>query len=173
MCSGHKTEEIPSLVDCSFYMGNRNKRKQISRVTANNDEYYWVSVVIETSWQGDRALLYIVCGQGTCLRRAHEAEMSRVWRSSSNELLGGQPSSICPLLALQQVLRALLAFAFPSLQTILCAAALMAKWNPGHTLLLRILRGLFLSVTRDPESSWETSWSCSHLPLWPCLLQCF
>ena len=35
-------------------------------------------MVIETSWQGDRALLYVVCGQGTCLRRADEAEMSRV-----------------------------------------------------------------------------------------------
>ena len=167
-CSGHKTDEIPSLVDCSFHMGNRNKRKQISRATAN-DEYCrgnnCVTVVIETNWRGDRALLSVVCGQGTCLRRADEAEMSRVWRNSSYESLGGQPSSTCPLLALQQVLGALLAFAFPSLQTILCAAALMAKWNPGHTLLLRTLQGLFLSVTQDPESSWETSWSCSCLPL--------
>lgn len=63
-------------------MGNRNKRKQISRATANNDEYCrgnnCVTVVIETNWRGDRALLSVVCGQGTCLRRADEAEMSRV-----------------------------------------------------------------------------------------------
>ena len=26
----------------------------------------------------------------------------------------------------------------------------MAQWNPSHILLLRTLRGLFLSVTQDP-----------------------
>ena len=62
----------PLLWIVLFYMGNRDQRRQTSRVTASNGEYCrgnnWVNVVIETNWQGDRALLYIVCGQGKCLR---------------------------------------------------------------------------------------------------------
>ena len=75
--------------------------------------------------------------------------MARTWRNSSYEFIIWI-SSICSPLTLQQVLWALLVFASLSLQTILCAAALMAQWNPSHILLLRTLRGLFLSVTQDP-----------------------